>query len=430
MRVATPSSPGSTSGESLSATELEDSDTAGAAGQRTTTGRAGTASLVQQTGAGTSRMTGMEMMGGARSFGGAGDVAGVSGSTILARRRHHHHHHSAHHSGTGAAKVGHSITDSAGSTEDEREDGMEDNELEDNDDGGRPVIHYPALATPTASKASFWPFGTTDDPANASGMIDGPDYRHRLSSDRQSLPQPSNKAAAVVANVGGATSTPLLAMEEHATPINRSNAANLPHEILLKVLSHVRSHADLVSSLLVCKSWCQCGVELLWNKLSFPSVQPLIKMLVVLHRQATNTFPYSSFIKRLNFSSLADRMSDALIMKLNVCDRLERLTLAGCTDIGDTSLVELVKTCRNLIALDLSDCTKVTDLTLQAVARECPKLQGLNLSGCKGVGDTGLKAIAAGCPRLRRVRSQVRSVDDMPDSLLAPGQATHAGSAN
>lgn len=363
-----------------------------------------------------------------------------SSTTISGRRRHHHHQHSLT-LGTGSAKMGSSITDSAQSTEDEMYDDEDKEEVDTEDD--RPRVLYPALATPKAAGNNFWPFGTVGEDGQLE-EVDGDGERHMLpeavvgpsssstststtnsaSSLNEDNQQPSSsshhqqsthpptmtpshrKQSLTSSETGtgnAATTTSMAVYRSQVHAPSGANAAFLPHEILLKILRNVRSTEDLVSSLQVCKSWCQCGVELLWNKPLFPHVGPLIKMLVILSRYQTTTFNYSNFIKRLNFSQLADKMSDALLIRLYVCNRLERLTLAGCLEITDNSLISLLGNCKNLVALDLSDCGKITDQTVIMAAKTCKRLQGLNLSGCKLVTDDGVMAIAKGCPLLRRV---------------------------
>lgn len=178
-------------------------------------------------------------------------------------------------------------------------------------------------------------------------------------------------------------------------------ASSLPHEILLHILRLLPA-PSLSPALLVCKAWCQCGVELLWHKPAFSSLPPLSSMLQVI-ASPDQTFPYASFIRRLNFSSLHDQLSDEVLRRLGPCTRLERLTLAGCKQLGSEALVGLLTRCDRLIALDLSDVPEAGDEVAEAIARHCLRVQGLNLSGCKELTDKGLEAIARGCPELRRV---------------------------
>lgn len=339
-----------------------------------------------------------------------------AGSGLASRRQRHHHHGMA--LGTGSAKLGFSITDSAQSTEDEmyEKDGEADDreEEEEDDSRGGSQIHYPALATPTASNVHPWPFGVASSSHSPGVPGAGPSALTAISEGLQG----GHKGKGAVYGDGMISSPPsatplssplqdedIYAMNTtqlvHGTR-STSLAAFLPHEILLKILKNVRGTQDLINALLVCKSWCQCGVELLWNKPLFPHVGPLIKMLVVLSRPVS-TFPYASFIKRLNFSQLTQKMSDTLLVRLTVCERLERLTLAGCSEVSDDALGILLQKCKNLVALDLSECVRITDATVAVAAQHCRRLQGLNLSGCRLVTDAGVEAIAKGCPMLRRV---------------------------
>lgn len=178
-------------------------------------------------------------------------------------------------------------------------------------------------------------------------------------------------------------------------------ASSLPHEILLHILRLLPS-SSLGPAILVCKSWCQCGVELLWHKPTFPTLASLTLLLSVV-TSPDQTFPYHLFVRRLNFTALQSEMNDGILRMLRCCSRLERLTLTGCKDLTSGAIVDLVNGCERLVALDLSDVQGTDDAVVETVARRCERLQGLNLSGCKKVTDKGVEAIALGCPGLRRV---------------------------
>jgi len=73
------------------------------------------------------------------------------------------------------------------------------------------------------------------------------------------------------------------------TPTNSlAKAATIPSELILQIFKYVTSTADLKSCILVCKSWCRCGVELLWHKPVFTGYASLIKLLVTLSRNTQN----------------------------------------------------------------------------------------------------------------------------------------------
>lgn len=246
------------------------------------------------------------------------------------------------------------------------------------DEHARARITGPALVTPTAlsSPGSPWPFGGTLPPG-APRRGEG-DLLQRTVDSISSRLAPSP---------------------------NPPKSSSLPHEILLHILKLIHSTADLRSCLLVCKSWCQCGVELLWHKPSFHNAALLKKALAVIKRK-DQTFPYALFIKRLNFSALApDGITDDVLHQLMACERLERLTIAGNALVTDNGICDILSVCKNLVALDVSDCINVSDNTCKAAASSCRLLQGLNLSGCKNVSDEGIMAIAESCSLLRRVNS-------------------------
>ena len=245
------------------------------------------------------------------------------------------------------------------------EESADDSDFLDPDDSltdalDRSLVH-PALATPKPNQQAPWPY----------------------TSPSQSSP-----------------TRPLIIEEEKEGP-PIIPASSLPHEILLHILRLLPS-SSLGPAILVCKSWCQCGVELLWHKPTFPTLASLTLLLSVV-TSADQTFPYHLFVRRLNFTTLQGEMNDGILRMLRCCTRLERLTLTGCKDLTSNAIVELVGGCERLVALDLSDVQGTDDNVVNVVARTCDKLQGLNLSGCKKVTDRGVEAIALGCPGLRRV---------------------------
>ena len=260
-------------------------------------------------------------------------------------------------------------------------------ELEDGD--VRPAVEAPAMVTPTAltSPGSPWPFTGMPRRAVRLGMSRGPSLDFHVSAPTSEADEDEGE-------------------EEGESPRKKVSAATIPHEILLHVLRLVGATSDLKRAVLVCKSWCQCGVELLWHKPVFHTKAAMDANLRVLGT-AKQTFPYALFVKRLNFAGLNDDVDDLVLTRLVGCERLERLTLAGSVKVRDDGLCVLLRACRNLVALDLSECTEITDRTVIAAAENCPRLQGLNLSGCKKVTDAGISAIASSARSLRRVRRAI-----------------------
>jgi len=138
-----------------------------------------------------------------------------------------------------------------------------------------------------------------------------------------------------------------------------------------------------------------------------PSILTSSSSLFPSSHQPHRTFPYSTFIRRLNLGNISESMSDHSFFRLRTCSRLERLTLQGCSKLSDSVLSAVLGdgNMPELVALDLTNVKLVTDRTVGSLARGCPRLQGLNLSGCRLVTDEGVVAVAEGCRLLRRVSS-------------------------
>lgn len=180
--------------------------------------------------------------------------------------------------------------------------------------------------------------------------------------------------------------------------------ADLPHEILLHIFRYLLgSQADLQACLLVCKRWCVCGVQVLWHRPSFYKLSALFKLIHVMI-QPDASFPYASYVRRLNFSTLAGDLDDQLFGRMAACHRLERLTLAGCSQVTDATLARVLRNTPQLVAVDLSGVVQLTDATLEVLAATCTRLQGANLSGCRQIRTHGVLALANACPSLRRVK--------------------------
>ena len=103
--------------------------------------------------------------------------------------------------------------------------------------------------------------------------------------------------------------------------------STLPAKILIQILKHLHSPRDLHSYVLVSRHWCECAVELLWYKPSFPNYGTINKLATLLHRQ-NQTFTYFQLIRQLNLGA------DNLFPIFSRCGRLEcLLTLFGCKQI-------------------------------------------------------------------------------------------------
>jgi F-box and leucine-rich repeat protein GRR1 len=203
--------------------------------------------------------------------------------------------------------------------------------------------------------------------------------------------------------------------------ITTAPIARLPTEILIHVLRYLHAARDLYRCMLVCRTWCECSVELLWHKPSFPNLSTLIKMMRVFSSD-DQSFTYARFVRRLNFLFLGPDLSDVLFARVSQCVRLERLTLVNCRGLTDDAMTRVFHWFPSLVAIDLTGVVDVSDRAIVALATSSKRLQGINLAGCRKVSDRGILALARGCPLLRRVKlSNLEHVTDDAVVALAKG---------
>jgi F-box and leucine-rich repeat protein GRR1 len=193
-------------------------------------------------------------------------------------------------------------------------------------------------------------------------------------------------------------------------PINR-----LPPEILIHIFSKIVHPADLLTCMLVSKSWAYNSVGLLWHR---PACTNWTKHSAICSTLGLPQpyFAYRDFIKRLNLAALAERVNDGSVVPLAVCTKIERLTLTNCVGLTDMGLTTLLNDSTNLLALDISGVHEITESSMMALAAYCTKLQGLNVTGCTKITNESMIAVAENCRALKRVCS--RLTDLQPASQL------------
>ncbi|KAK5703873.1 SCF ubiquitin ligase complex subunit [Elasticomyces elasticus] len=182
-----------------------------------------------------------------------------------------------------------------------------------------------------------------------------------------------------------------------------SPVARLPAELLISVFARLGSSGDLMSCMLVSKDWARNSVGLLWHRPTMNNWQA-IHSVVTTVRQAKKFFAYQDLVRRLNLSTLSSLVSDSVLLGMETCKRVERLTLTNCNKVTDVSLQPLVDGSRSLLALDITGLDQVTDQTMITVADNCLRLQGLNVTGCKKLTDASIQALARSCRHVKRLK--------------------------
>lgn len=207
---------------------------------------------------------------------------------------------------------------------------------------------------------------------------------------------------------------PTIKRNNRVSPISR-----LPPELLIHILKHIHSSRDLLHSIQVCRTWCECSVELLWHKPNlnkYAIVEKMARLLAV----PEQTFTYASFLRRLNFLAVSRDLRDDIFCNFGKCDRLERLTLVNCNLLSEAAIAKTLPSFPCLVAVDLTGVVNTSDTAIVGLASAAKRLQGINLTGCKHVSDQGVMALASNCPLLRRVKlSGLEHLTDKPLQILA-----------
>ncbi|KAK8844582.1 hypothetical protein IAR55_006429 [Kwoniella newhampshirensis] len=181
-------------------------------------------------------------------------------------------------------------------------------------------------------------------------------------------------------------------------------AGTLPPEILIQIFRLLPNPQDLVSSLLVSRSWCLCAFSLLWYKPTVLDAHTLAAIIRVLSSETSTNLPYANAVRRLHLTQLGWSLTDELLRPLASCTRVERLTLTGAYDLSASALMHVIDKMPELSSADLSEIESVDDDVVVLLAERCKKLQAVNLSCCKLVGDRGVSAMAEHDKLLKRVK--------------------------
>ncbi|KAF9197620.1 hypothetical protein BGZ49_001857 [Haplosporangium sp. Z 27] len=149
----------------------------------------------------------------------------------------------------------------------------------------------------------------------------------------------------------------------------------------------------------------QYPADLLWSRPSLLSLPLVEKMCDTMTLDRSETlFPYPDYVRRLNFSFLAQDLTDDILVQFDCCKRLERLLLPGSNKTTEDGLKQILKVGRGLYSLDMSEIPAVNDSVMEHVAMHCPKLHTLYLTGCSAITDESVVKLASNCPSLKRIK--------------------------
>lgn len=194
--------------------------------------------------------------------------------------------------------------------------------------------------------------------------------------------------------------------DDAAEPDKDAPVHQLPSELLTVIFTMLPERRDVHSCLLVSKTWFMSCVDLVWFRPHLPKDLTRLQQLLRTLKQplASQTVPYSTYIRRLNLTNLTGEMTDELLSGVAVCTRLERLTLANCTALSDASLVPVLQQNSGLQSVDVTNVSHITDATIQALLPSKRRLQGLYATGCANISNAAIVALATECRLLKRIK--------------------------
>ena len=100
-----------------------------------------------------------------------------------------------------------------------------------------------------------------------------------------------------------------------------------------------------------------------------------------------------SKLTTLCVAQCTDMSTEAVVQLREVAPRLVEIDLRGCTKVADMGVQAMLNACTSrLRVLRLAQCPLVTDAGLVGMSA-CTRLQVLDLKGCKGVTGTGLSCL-------------------------------------
>ncbi|KAF9384022.1 SCF ubiquitin ligase complex subunit [Podila verticillata] len=179
--------------------------------------------------------------------------------------------------------------------------------------------------------------------------------------------------------------------------------SSIPSELILHIFRFLIAPQDLRAAILVCKLWCGCGVDMLWSRPHLLGMSVVSRMIQTMSAPDT-MFPYPRYIRRLNFSFLAQDLTDASLTAFACCTRLERLLLPGSAKTTRAGLEAILTNCSALYSLDLSEVPTVDDALVQYIAQHCPRLHTLYLASCSTITDDAIVSLAKSCRSLKRIK--------------------------
>ncbi|KAI5281036.1 SCF ubiquitin ligase complex subunit [Ascosphaera aggregata] len=125
------------------------------------------------------------------------------------------------------------------------------------------------------------------------------------------------------------------------SPMPTPPIQRIPPEILMLIYGKLSSTADLLSCMLVSRSWAMACVPILWHRPTCNTWRSLASVVASVNKEGS-LFAYADLIRRLNLSALHESVSTGTLLPFLKCEKIERLTLTNCTSLSDQPVSDLV----------------------------------------------------------------------------------------
>lgn len=176
---------------------------------------------------------------------------------------------------------------------------------------------------------------------------------------------------------------------------------NLPQELRLAVLSHLRPKELVRASIINRLFYSMCFDGQLWtcfDASEFYTAIPAESLAKIVEAAGP-------FVKDLNLRGCVQvehyNRADVVVKS---CNNLINATLEGCRNFQRATLHVLLSSNQRLAHLNLTDLAAVNNGSCKIISKSCPQLESFNVSWCSHMDSRGLKLVIAGCPKLRDLR--------------------------
>jgi F-box and leucine-rich repeat protein GRR1 len=174
----------------------------------------------------------------------------------------------------------------------------------------------------------------------------------------------------------------------------------LPSELLFSIFMLLTA-SDLLTCMLVSKSWAQHAVSILWRKPVINTTDAL-KTLGTYLSEEKSTFLYSSFIRSFDVpKAIRGSLSDEDVLPFAECHYILSLGLAG-PSLSEDAVVNILLNNSRIKSIDISGVSRMTDQGIDEIVSTCQCLEDIDISCCQALTDISIMGLTT-YPKLKSV---------------------------